>query len=65
MMIKIGSLVKILYPQYVFEYHGIVEASEDITGRWIIRLIVNSLDNSQEPVLLSLNESDIELVLPK
>ena len=28
--IKIGSLVQILYPKYVFYFHGIVEAPEDI-----------------------------------
>ncbi|MGB3760151.1 MAG: hypothetical protein WBA07_27865 [Rivularia sp. (in: cyanobacteria)] len=61
-MIKIGSLVKILYPKYVFEFHGVVEASEDIAGRWIIRLINNPFGNSKEPLLLSLKESEIELV---
>ncbi len=61
-MIKIGSLVKILYPKYVFEFHGIVEAPEEIAGRWIIRLINNPFSNSKEPLLLSLKESEIELV---
>lgn len=31
--IEIGSLVKIIYPKYAFDFHGIVEAPEDITGR--------------------------------
>ena len=61
-MIKIGSLVKILYPEYVFEFYGIVEAPEDIAGRWVIRLIKNPFGNSKEPLLLSLKESEIELV---
>jgi hypothetical protein len=60
--IRIGSLVKILYPKYVFDFHGIVEAPEDITGRWIIRLINNPFGNSREPLLLSLNESEIKLI---
>lgn len=60
--IKIGSLVKILYPKYVFDFHGIVEAPEDITGRWIIRLINNPFGNNREPLLLSLNESEIKLI---
>jgi hypothetical protein len=59
-MIEIGSLVKILYPKYVFQFHGIVEAPEDRTGRWIIRLINNPFHNSKEPLLLSLKESEIE-----
>ncbi|MDY6898042.1 MAG: hypothetical protein SWZ49_08170 [Cyanobacteriota bacterium] len=61
-MIRIGSLVKILYPKYVFEFHGVVEASEDIAGRWIIRLVNNPLNDSREPLLLSLKESEVELV---
>ncbi len=61
-MIKIGSLVKILYPKYVFEFHGVIEAPEDISERWIIRLINNPFGNSKEPLLLSLKESEIELV---
>ncbi|MEM6752703.1 MAG: hypothetical protein AAF630_07025 [Cyanobacteria bacterium P01_C01_bin.38] len=60
--IKIGSLVKILYPKYVFEFHGIVEAPEDITGRWIVRLINNPFGYSKEPLLLSLEESEIKLI---
>lgn len=61
-MVRVGSLVKILYPKYVFELHGIVEAPEDMAGRWIIRLINNPLNNNREPLLLSLKESEVELV---
>lgn len=43
-------------------FHGIVEASEDITGRWIIRLISYPFGDSKESLLLSLKESEIELV---
>jgi len=64
-MIRVGSLVKILYPKYVFEFHGVVEAPEDIAGRWIIRLINHPFDDRREPLLLSLKESEIELVLYK
>ncbi len=61
-IIEIGSLVKILYPKYAFKFHGIVEAPENKTGRWIIRLINNPFSNSIEPLLLSLKESEIELI---
>ncbi|MEM6400531.1 MAG: hypothetical protein AAF757_09875 [Cyanobacteria bacterium P01_D01_bin.116] len=64
-MIKVGSLVKIIYPKYAFELHGVVEASEDIAGRWIVRLINNPLNDSKEPLLLSLKESEVELVLSR
>ncbi|MEO1378009.1 MAG: hypothetical protein AAFW70_27780 [Cyanobacteria bacterium J06635_10] len=62
MMIRKGSLVKVLYPKYASESRGIVEAPEDIPGRWIIRLVNNPLNNSEEPLFLSLNESDIEVI---
>ena len=61
-MIRKGSLVKVLYPKYVSESRGIVEAPEDIPGRWIIRLVNNPLNNSEEPLFLSLSESDIEVI---
>ena len=48
-MIRVGSLVKILYPKYVFDFHGVVEAPEEVTGRWIIRLVNNPLGDSREP----------------
>lgn len=61
-MIQIGSFVKVVYPDYVSDSHGIVEASEDISGRWIIRLTNNPLYDSDEPLFLSLNESEIEVI---
>ena len=64
-MFRVGSLVQILYPKYVFELHGIVEAPEDVAGRWIVRLINNPFNDSKEPLFLSLKESEIELVQSK
>ena len=61
-MIQVGSFVKVLYPKYVYDYHGIVEAPEDISGRWIIRLVNNPLYDGDEPLYLSLNESEIEVI---
>ena len=61
-MIQAGSLVKVLYPEYVSESHGIVEAPEDIAGRWIIRLINHPFHENEEPLLLSLDESEIEVI---
>lgn len=61
-MIQIGSIVKVLYPKYVCEARGIVEAPEDIPGRWIIRLVNNPLHDSEEPLFLSLSESEIEVI---
>lgn len=66
-MIQEGSLVKILYPIYpiyskcLFEFYGVVETSEEFTGRWIVRLINNPVRHGEE-LLLSLKESEIELL---
>lgn len=62
MKIQVGSLVKVLYPKYVSEYRGIVEAAEDTPGRWIVRLENNPLGDTKETLLLSLDESEIEII---
>ncbi len=59
-MIQVGSLVKILYPEYASEFCGVVEAQENTPGRWIIRLEDTPRD-SKEALLLSLDESEIEV----
>ncbi len=60
-MIKIGNLVRVLYPSYAASLNGIVVAREK-RGRWLIRIESNCLKNSQESLLLSLNESDFEVI---
>ena len=61
-MVKAGSFVKILYPEYASEARGIVEAPEEMPGRWIIRLTNNPLYDAGEPLFLSLDESEIEVI---
>ncbi|MGK7882282.1 MAG: hypothetical protein AB4060_19605 [Crocosphaera sp.] len=59
-MIKIGTLVRIIHPDYVAGYKGIVQDRENENRRWIIKLEGTDLERSQEPILLSLDESDFE-----
>lgn len=60
-MPKVGSLVRVLYPEYAKGVKGIVEAKEE-GNRWIVRLEKNSLKDKPELWLLSLEESDFEVI---
>lgn len=60
-MPKVGSLVRVLYPEYAKGVEGIIEAKEE-RGRWIVRLEKNSLKEKPELWLLSLEESDFEVI---
>ncbi|MGK7885362.1 MAG: hypothetical protein AB4057_12155 [Crocosphaera sp.] len=59
-MIKIGTLVRILHPDYVAGCRGIVQDRENENRRWIIKLEETDLKKNQEAILLSLDESDFE-----
>jgi hypothetical protein len=58
-MLDIGSLVRVLYPDYAAGQTGIVAAREP-TGRWLIRL--EPLTHDQDPLILSLEETDFEVI---
>ncbi|MEG3438020.1 hypothetical protein V0288_12905 [Pannus brasiliensis CCIBt3594] len=58
-MIEIGSLVRVLYPDYAEGRVGIVEARES-TGRWLIRL--DPWEHDRDPLILSLEERDFEVI---
>ncbi len=59
-MIQIGTLVRIIHPDYVAGCKGIVQDRENENRRWIIKLEETDLNRSQEPILLSLDESEFE-----
>lgn len=61
-MLKVGTLVRVLYPEYVAGMWGYIEAREEGSGRWIVRLARNPIEDSDEPLLLSLKESEFEVV---
>ncbi|MBD2578748.1 hypothetical protein [Oscillatoria sp. FACHB-1406] len=61
-MVKVGSWVRVLYPAYAKGTRGYIEAQEEESGRWIVRLEENPTRDSAEPLLLSLKESEFEVL---
>ena len=59
-MIKIGTLVRILNPDYVAGCKGRIQNNEN--GYWVIKLERGSFETTQQPILLSLKESDFEAI---
>ncbi|AOY79664.1 hypothetical protein BJP36_06720 [Moorena producens JHB] len=62
-MLKVGTLVRVLYPEYVAGLWGRIEAQEE-SGRWIVRLEENPFEQNDQAFLLSLDESDFEVIKP-
>ncbi len=60
-MLKVGTVVRVLYPEYAKGIEGIIEAKEE-RGRWIVRLEKKSLKGKPELWFLSLEESDFEVI---
>ncbi|MDJ1170922.1 hypothetical protein PMG71_15950 [Roseofilum sp. BLCC_M154] len=63
-MLKPGTLVQVLYPDYAAGALGYLKAEED-KGRWIVQLIQNPIEDPNEPLLLSLEESEFEVIDPQ
>jgi hypothetical protein len=63
-MFKEGDLVKINSPDYLAGAQGYLFSREDGTGRWVVRLFENTVDQTSEPVLVSLEPDEFELVEP-
>ena len=63
MMMKVGDVVRTLKPDYAIGLLGTIEGSEGESGRWIIKLEQSPFeDNQDQPVRLSLPESDFEVI---
>lgn len=60
-MLPIGTLVRIRYPDYAAGMRGRIQARES-SGRYIVKLEENPLTDSPSPLILSLEESDFELI---
>ncbi len=60
-MIRIGMIVRIIYPEYARGMEGRIEAQEN-GGRWLVRLELNPLNHQPESIVLSLEESDFEVM---
>jgi hypothetical protein len=61
-MPKVGTLVRVLYPEYAAGMRGSIEAREEGSGRWIVRLERNLIEGNNEPLLLSLKESEFVVI---
>lgn len=62
-MLKVGMLIRVIYPAYAAGLQGYLQAREP-SGRWIVKLEDNPLNDSDQPLLLSLEESEFEVVKP-
>ncbi|MGK7940090.1 MAG: hypothetical protein AB4062_08065 [Crocosphaera sp.] len=60
-MICIGTLVRVIYPDYAKGVEGRVEAQES-NGRWLIKLDQNPINHKQESIVLSLDESEFDVI---
>jgi hypothetical protein len=60
-MVEIGTLVRVNYPDYAAGILGRI-VTREISGRWIVRLEQNPLEESSEPIFLSLEETDFDIV---
>lgn len=59
-MLKVGTVVQVIYPEYAAGIQGVIQAQET-SGRWIVRLEKHS-EQEDEPLLLSLEKSDFEVI---
>lgn len=53
--------VRVLYPLYAEGICGCIQAREE-SGRWIVKLDESTFTDATEPILLSLEESDFEVI---
>ena len=60
-MIRIGTLVRVIYPDYAMGIEGRIEAQES-NGRWLVRLDQNPINHQEESMMLSLDESEFEVI---
>lgn len=59
-MVKVGALVRVIYPDYAAGRQGRIQAQE-ATGRWIVKL-EQPLQENGDSILLSLEETDFVVI---
>jgi hypothetical protein len=59
-MVEIGTLVRVIYPDYAAGMKGRIVGRE-LSGRWIVKLEQHLLEEGNETVWLSLEETDFEV----
>ena len=61
LMLKVGTLIRVIRPEYAVGIQGIIQGREE-SGRWIVRLEQNLMNPNDVPLMLSLDESDFEVI---
>lgn len=60
-MLKEGTFVRVLYPEYAQGIRGQIVGRED-SGRWIVQLAENPVEGEEDPFWLSVEESELEVL---
>lgn len=60
-MVQVGTLVRVIYPDYATGMMGRIIGKE-LSGRWIVKLEQNLFEDGNETLLLSLEETDFEVI---
>jgi hypothetical protein len=60
-MVRVGTLVRVIYPDYAAGMMGRIVGKE-VSGRWIVKLEQHLLEENNETFLLSLEETDFEIL---
>ena len=60
-MLKIGTVVLVIYPAYAAGIRGQILDRED-SGRWIVQLEENPIEDENDPLVLSLEESEFKVI---
>lgn len=60
-MIKIGTWVRVIEPDYASGSIGRIQAQE-ASGRWLVKIEDSFFPDREKPMLLSLEEGDFEVI---
>lgn len=60
-MLKIGTVVLVIYPAYAAGIRGRLLDREE-SGRWIVQLEENPIEEDDDLLILSLEESEFEAI---
>ncbi len=60
-MYEVGDIVQVRYPQYAAGFYGKIIAQEE-SGRWLVELEGNPLEDPCPPIVVSLESEEIQLM---
>ncbi|MFP5269772.1 hypothetical protein [Coleofasciculus sp.] len=64
LMLKVGTLIRVIHPEYAAGIQGIIQGREE-SGRWVVCLEKNLVNPKDVPLIVSLDESDFEVIQPE